>query len=100
MTRISPNINLEQIIGYVDINPRNTGELDIKDGDTLILSSCRAQMESRAKLSNSVTPGSLFRPINFGENPTNVLTNAEAFDLLAKILEFKVSAVNIAKLSE
>ena len=45
-------------------------------------------------------PGSLFLPIPFGENPTNVHTNAEAFDPLAKILEFKVSAVNIAKLSE
>ena len=57
-------------------------------------------MEAPAKLSNSVTPGSLFLPINFGENPTNVLTNAEAFDPLAKILEIKVSAVNISKLSE
>ena len=35
-----------------------------------------------------------------GKNPTNVLTYAEAFDPLAKISEFKVSAVNIAKLSE
>jgi anaerobic selenocysteine-containing dehydrogenase len=87
-------------MGHVDINPRNTDELDIKDGDTLILSSCRGQMESPAKLGYSVTPGSLFRPINFGENPTNMLTNAEAFDPLAKILEFKVSAVNIARLSE
>jgi hypothetical protein len=31
-------------------------------------------------------------PIHFGENPPNVLTNAEAFDPLAKIPEFKVSA--------
>ena len=84
----------------MDINPRNTDEQDIKDGDTLILSSCRGQMEAPAKLSNSVTPGSLFLPISFGENPTNVLTNAEAFDPLAKILEIKVSAVNISKLSE
>jgi hypothetical protein len=49
---------------------------------------------------NSDNPGSLFLPIHFGENSTNVLTNAEAFDPLAKILGFKVSAVNIAKLSE
>ena len=41
-----------------------------------------------------------FLPIYFGENRTNVLTNAEAFDPLAKIPEFKVSAVNIAKLPE
>ena len=45
-------------------------------------------------------PGPLFLPIHFGENRTNVLTNTEASDPLAKIPEFKVSAVNIAKLSE
>jgi anaerobic selenocysteine-containing dehydrogenase len=49
---------------------------------------------------NSDHPGTLFLPIHFGENPTNVLTNTEAFDPLAKIPEFKVSAVNIAKLPE
>ena len=34
------------------------------------------------------------------KNRTNVLTNTEAFNPLAKIPEFKVNAVNIAKLSE
>ncbi len=49
---------------------------------------------------NSDHLGTHFLPIHFGENRTNVLTNAEASDPLAKILEFKVSAVNIAKLPE
>lgn len=87
-------------MGYVNINPWNTVELDIKDGDTLILSSCRGQIQVPAKLGNSVTPSSLFLPSHFREKPRNELTNAEAFDPLAKILGFKVSAVNIAKLSE
>jgi len=46
-----------------------------------------------------VEPGTVFLPIHFGENPPNVLTSAEAVDPLAKIPEFKVSAVNIEKLS-
>jgi anaerobic selenocysteine-containing dehydrogenase len=46
-----------------------------------------------------VPPGTLFLPIHFGENPTNVLTNAEAFDPLAKIPEFKVAAVRVEKVS-
>jgi predicted molibdopterin-dependent oxidoreductase YjgC len=49
---------------------------------------------------NSDNPGSLFLPIHFGENHTNVLTNTEASDPLIKIPEFKVSTVNIVKLSE
>ena len=36
-------------------------------------------------------------PCQFGENPANMLTNAEVFDPLAKIPEFKVSAVRVAK---
>jgi predicted molibdopterin-dependent oxidoreductase YjgC len=52
-----------------------------------------------AQISPAVESGTLFLPIHFGENPPNVLTSAEAVDPLAKILEFKVSAVNIEKLS-
>lgn len=39
-------------------------------------------------------------PVHFGENPTNVLTNAEASDPLAKISEFKVGTARIEKLVE
>jgi len=100
MTRVSPNIDFEQITGYVDINPNDVDAFKIKDGDTVILSSRRGEIEAPARLSSSVRPGTLFLPIHFGENPTNVLTNSEAVDPLAKIPEFKVSAVNIERLSE
>ena len=100
MTRVSPKIDYEQVTGYVDINPKDAGNLHVKDGDLLILHSRRGQMEAPARLTASVAPGTLFLPIHFGENPTNVLTNSEAVDPLAKIPEFKVSAVKVEKLSE
>jgi len=100
MTRISPHLDSEQITGYVDINPEDAEELDVRNGDIIILSSRRGKMEAPANLNYAVAPGTLFMPIHFGENPTNVLTNAQAVDPLAKIPEFKVSAVNIEKLSE
>ena len=100
MTRISPHLDSEQITGYVDINPEDAAQLNVNNGDTLILSSRRGEMEAPVNLSYAVAPGTLFMPIHFGENPTNVLTSAEAFDPLAKIPEFKVGAVNIEKLSE
>jgi anaerobic selenocysteine-containing dehydrogenase len=56
-------------------------------------------MEAPAKISAALKPGTVFLPIHFGENPTNVLTSSEAFDPLAKIPEFKVSAVKIEKLA-
>jgi len=98
MTRVSPHLDVEQTTGYVEINPKDAAALAVKGGDVLILSSRRGQMEAPARLTHSVQPGTLFLPIHFGENPTNVLTNAEAFDPLAKIPEFKVSAVNVKKL--
>jgi len=89
MTRISPHLD----------DPKDAEELDIKEGDIVVLSSRRGKMEAPARLSGKVEPGLFFLPIHFGENPANVLTNP-AFDPVAKIPEFKVSAVNAEKLPE
>jgi formate dehydrogenase alpha subunit len=99
MTRTSQHLDVEQKTGYVTINPQDAEGLAVKEGDVLVLSSRRGRMEAPANISTEVKPGTLFLPIHFGENPPNVLTSAEAVDPLAKIPEFKVSAVNIEKLS-
>jgi predicted molibdopterin-dependent oxidoreductase YjgC len=99
MTRVSPHLDVEKTTGYVDISPKDARDLGIQDGDILILTSRRGQMEAPASICDSLPPGTLFLPIHFGENPTNVLTNP-ASDPLAKIPEFKVSAVKIEKLSD
>jgi formate dehydrogenase alpha subunit len=99
MTRISPHLDVEQPTGYVSISPADAKAKDIGEGDVLVLTSRRGQMEAPARISTSLKPGTLFLPIHFGENPTNVLTSSEAFDPLAKIPEFKVSAVKIEKLT-
>jgi predicted molibdopterin-dependent oxidoreductase YjgC len=99
MTRVSPHLDVEQKTGYVTINPQDAEALVVKEGDVLVLSSRRGRMEAPANISSTVEPGTVFLPIHFGENPPNVLTSAEAVDPLAKIPEFKVSAVNIEKLS-
>ena len=97
MSRISEHLDAEQKTGYVDINPEDAEKLAVKNGDILVLSSRRGDIEAPANLTDSVVPGTVFLPIHFGEIPTNVLTNAEAVDPLAKIPEFKVSAVRIEK---
>jgi formate dehydrogenase alpha subunit len=99
MTRISRHLDIEQQRGYVSIHPDDARNLAVQEGDIVILSSRRGRMEAPARITATVSPGTLFLPIHFGENPTNVLTNAEAFDPLAKIPEFKVGAVNIEKLA-
>jgi formate dehydrogenase alpha subunit len=99
MTRISRHLDAEQITGYVEINPEDASNLDIKEGDSVVLSSRRGRMEAPARLSVAVEPGVFFLPIHFGESPANMLTNS-VFDPIAKIPEFKVSAVKAEKLKE
>jgi len=99
MTRISRHLDAEQITGYVEINPEDAASLNIQEGDSVVLSSRRGRMEAPARLSRAVEPGVFFLPIHFGESPANMLTNA-AFDPIAKIPEFKVSAVKAEKLRE
>jgi len=99
MTRISRHLDAEQITGYVEINPEDAASLNIQEGDSVVLSSRRGRMEAPARLSRAVEPGVFFLPIHFGESPANMLTNA-AFDPIAKIPEFKVSAVKAEKLKE
>ena len=99
MTRISPHLDIEQTTGYVSIHPKDADALSIKNGDILVMTSRRGEMEAPARVSASVEPGVLFLPIHFGENPPNILTDADAFDPTAKIPEFKVSAVKIQRLT-
>ena len=100
MTRVSPALDREQPTGYVEINPEDAGKLKVQEGEMLVISSPRGRIEAPAKISLEVLPGNLFLPIHFGENPTNVLTNSEALDPLAKIPEFKVSKAQVEKLVE
>ena len=100
MTRISPHLDVEQRTGYVEIHADDAAALHIREGDQVILSSRRGEMLVPARLSNDVQPGQLFLPIHFGENPSNILTNSDAYDPIAKIPEFKVSAVRIRKLEK
>jgi anaerobic selenocysteine-containing dehydrogenase len=97
MTRVSPHLDIEQEDGYVEMNPQDAKKMGIKEGDLLTICSRRGELDVPARLTNDINPGTLFLPIHFGENPANILTSSEAFDPLAKIPEFKVSAVNVRK---
>ena len=100
MTRVSPHLDTEQKTGYVEMHPQDAQSLGIINEDMLVISSRRGEMTVAARLSDTVQRGNLFLPIHFGENPSNVLTSSDAFDPIAKIPEFKVSAVQVKKINE
>jgi len=100
MTRVSKHLDVEQRTGYVEINPKDAENIRVESGEPVLLTSRRGQMEVPARITNDVKPGTLFLPIHFGENPTNILTSSDAFDPLAKIPEFKVGAVKAERLMQ
>jgi len=96
MTRISPHLDGEQKTGFVDIHPADARRLGVENGDLVALTSRRGTMEAPARLTRTVRKGVLFMPIHFGESPANMLTSSVC-DPIAKIPEFKVSAVRVEK---
>ena len=98
MTRVSTSLDNEQKTGYVEIHPEDAQRLNINPDDMVLLTSRRGKIEVPARITDSVPVNTIFLPIHFGENPTNMLTSSTAFDPIAKIPEFKVGAVKVEKL--
>ena len=100
MTRVSKHLDIEQKTGYLEINPQDAAKVGVSENEILIITSRRGEMEVPVRITQNVPPGTLFLPIHFGENPPNVLTDANAVDPIAKIPEFKVSVVRIKRLQK
>ena len=82
---------------YVEINPKDAEELGIKNGEEIYIVSRRGKVKSKAKVTEKVPPKTVFSTFHFYETPINELTLAEPLDPIAKIPNFKVTAVRIEK---
>jgi len=82
--------------GAVDIHPDDALRLGIMDGDMVTIASERGKIETPAHITDETPPGLAFMAFHWRESPANMLTNL-ALDPIAKIPEFKVSAVKIDK---
>ena len=78
--------------GSIDIHPDDALKLGIVDGDLVTVASERGKIEAPANITEKTSPGLAFMAFHWKESPANALTNA-ALDPIAKIPEFKVSAV-------
>jgi predicted molibdopterin-dependent oxidoreductase YjgC len=82
--------------GEIQINDEDGAQLGILTGDRICVSSRRGEIKGRACLTNKLPRGMVFVNFHFVEVPVNMLTG-DAVDPVAKIPEYKVSAVNIRK---
>lgn len=96
LTRRSPGLNAVVPQGAVDLNVEDGNSLGIVDGDLVRVASRRGSVTGRARLTNRLPRGMVFMNFHFAETPTNALTSG-AVDPVAKIPEYKVSAVRVER---
>ena len=80
--------------GAIEVHPEDAAKLGVADGKQVSVESRRGRIEIAARVTDRVSPGSVFLAFHFSEAPANRLTIA-ALDPVAKIPEFKVCAVRI-----
>ena len=86
LTALCPN-------GVVEMHPSDAAKLGLVEGDSVIVASKRGQVEAPLHITEKSPPGVVFMPFHWHEAAANILTN-NALDPVAKIPEYKVSAVN------
>ncbi|MCB0253102.1 MAG: molybdopterin-dependent oxidoreductase [Anaerolineae bacterium] len=84
----------------VEISLEDAQKLGVHDGDMVRVTSRRGSVEARAQLNGRVSRGLVFSTFHFPAASVNWLTSAEHLDPLAKIPEFKVTAVRLEKVGE
>lgn len=92
MSRRTRVLNELQTKGAVDIHPDDALKLGIVDGDLISIASERGKIETPVNITDKTPPGLAFMAFHWKESPANVLTSS-ALDPVAKIPEYKVSAV-------
>ncbi len=83
---------------FVEIHPEDAVTLGIAHGDKIEVSSRRGTIEVVAEVNGRCDKGMVFIPFHYSEAAVNRLTNA-AFDPVANIPDYKVSAVKIKKVA-
>jgi formate dehydrogenase alpha subunit len=96
MTRRSPKLEREAPEPLVEINTADAASRGIRDGDLVRVSSRRGEIKLKALVGDRTAQGVVFIAFHYAEAAANVLT-INALDPKAKIPEFKVCAVSVAR---
>jgi len=95
MTRRSGPLAWREPRGYVEVNEVDAAAVGVQDNHAVVIRSRRGSVRTRLKISEGVPPGTIFLAFHWREAPANVLTHDFALDPVAKIPEFKISAVRL-----
>ena len=95
MTRRSEPLAWREPRAYVEVNEVDAAAAGIADNHAVIIKSRRGSVRTRLKVSEDVPPGTIFLAFHWREAPANRLTHDFALDPVAKIPEYKISAVRL-----
>ncbi len=96
MTRRSSSLQERDPELYIEISPEDAANLNIHDGDIVMIKTRRGEAKVKARLTEKVKPGVVFMPFHW--QGTNLLTS-DALDPVSKIPEYKVAACRIEAIS-
>ena len=95
MTRRSEGLDWRAPRDYAEINTADAQAIGLLDGDAVQIISRRGMVETQARVGEKVPPGVVFLTFHWKEAPANLLTQNHTLDPVAKIPEYKVSAVKL-----
>ena len=95
-TRRAAGLSAKQAEAFIEIHPRDAKRRKIDDGDHVLVSSRRGEVECRAIVSRQVRRGCVWMPLHFVEARANLLTNDKG-DAVTGTAEYKVCAVQIER---
>lgn len=96
MSRRSEGLDWVVPEGEIQINDEDGLRLRVSSGDMIRVTSRRGEVTGKARLTDKLPRGMVFMNFHFAEVPANALTG-DAVDPVAKIPEYKVSAVKIER---
>jgi formate dehydrogenase alpha subunit len=96
MSRRSEGLNWVVPEGEIQLNDQDGMQLGVATGDLIRVASRRGQVTGKAHLTGKLPRGMVFMTFHFAEVPANALTG-DAVDPVAKIPEYKVSAVKVER---
>ena len=95
MTRRSKPLSWREPRGYVEVNQADAEAVGVQDNHAVVIRSRRGSVRTRLKISEGIPPGTIFLAFHWREAPANKLTHDFGLDPVAKIPEFKISAVRL-----